>query len=172
MTNNIIPMANKVGLLAGMTFLAVLTGCMVESSSSYREHGHSTVVIEDDYDYYPGYETYYSRNRHEFIYRDGNTWVRRPEPRGVSANVLLVAPSVRLDFHDAPEKHHSTVIHSYPKTWKNPEVRHDARQEHPDIKAEHRDVPHEQPIPRDNTKKDNRPDNKQDDRKDDNKGTN
>jgi hypothetical protein len=105
----------------------------------------ATVVIQDDYDYYPAYETYYSRNRHEFVYREGNTWVRRPEPRGVAVSVLLAAPSVRLDFHDAPEQHHNSVVRSYPKNWAPPGKSRDAKD---DRKPEKKD------------------DNKRDDRKD------
>ena len=76
---------------------------------------------EDDYDYYPGYEVYYARNRHEYVYREGNAWVHRPQPPGVSANVLLAAPSVRVDFHDSPERHHDAVVRSYPKNWHQPD---------------------------------------------------
>lgn len=84
------------------------------------------VTFEDDYDYYPGYETYYSRSRREFVYRDGNAWVRRPEPRGISVGVLLAAPAVRMTFRDAPEKHHETVVRTYPKNWTPSQQRHKA----------------------------------------------
>ena len=186
-------------LLAGATFLAVLTGCMVDNSSGYQGHAQTTVTFEDDYDYYPGYETYYSRNRHEYVYREGNVWVRRPEPRGVSASVFLAAPSVRLDFHDSPEQHHRTVIQSYPKTWKRPEVNHATKPEQPAVRREQPEAkPEQQPANRNNDAKDVRqapqhrqpeanpnhpenqrengknehPDNKQDDKKDDDKGPN
>jgi hypothetical protein len=125
MKMNLLFTTDKAGIMAGATLLAALVGC-VPSASNQRSgnEGRSevqpqtTVVVQDDYDYYPGYETYYSRNRHEYVYRDGNAWVRRPEPRGVAVNVLLAAPSVRMDFHDSPEQHHNNVVRSYPKDWK------------------------------------------------------
>ena len=84
---------------------------------------------QDDYDYFPGYETYYSRNRREYVYRDNNAWVRRPMPRGVSADILMAAPSVRLDFHDSPERHHDNVLRSYPRDWKRPDVKVDEKKD-------------------------------------------
>jgi hypothetical protein len=171
MTNKIFLSAKTAGLLVGMTFLATLTGCMVEGGP--RGHVQTTVVFQDDYDYYPGYETYYSRNRREFVYLEGNAWVRRPEPRGVSVSVLLAAPSVRLDFHDAPEQHHRTVIQSYPRTWNGPSVNHNAGQVRPEVKTEHREVQQAQPATKKtNAKKDRQDDkdDKKDDRKDDDKG--
>jgi|SRR5664279_2802327 hypothetical protein len=119
--------ADKTVLIIGAALLAALTGCSVDGPnqrSGYREspavRGEATVVIQDDYDYYPAYETYYSRNRHEYVYREGNSWVRRPQPRGVAVNVLLAAPAVRVNFRDSPEKHHADVVRSYPKNWTQP----------------------------------------------------
>ncbi len=110
------------GLAAGALLPLILAGCVAGESArspGYRNSGaQATVVVQDDYDYYPGYEVYYSRNRHEYVYRDGNAWVRQPEPRGVAVNVLQASPSVRLDFHDAPERHHASVTQAYPKSWK------------------------------------------------------
>ena len=127
MKRSIFRSTDKAGLVVGTALLAALTGCLMGGSDQrggYRGspvvQAHVTVVIQDDYDYYPGYETYYSRNRHEYVYRDGNAWVRRSEPRGVAASVLLAAPSVRLDFHDAPDQHHSSVVQSYPRNWTPP----------------------------------------------------
>ena len=96
------------------------------------------VMIQDDYDYYPAYETYYSRNRHEYVYRDGDSWVRRSEPRGVTVETLFAAPSVRLDFHDSPEQHHNDVIRNYPKSWSRPDKKGDERAEHRDEKKTER----------------------------------
>ena len=76
-----------------------------------------TVVIQDDYVYYPGYEVYYSSNRHQYVYRDGGAWVTRSTPPRVSVDVLFASPSIRMDFHDAPERHHENMMRSYPKTW-------------------------------------------------------
>lgn len=144
-----------------MTFLTVLTGCFVGGSGGYRGHVQTTVAFEDDYDYYPTYETYYSRNRHEYVYLVDNVWVRRPEPRGVSVSVFLAAPSVRLDFRDAPENHHRTVIQSYPRTWRGPEGNHDARPHQPAIRTEHQEVRPAPPPQNRNTPKDVRTPGKQ-----------
>lgn len=120
--------ADKIGLIVVSTFLITLTGCMNERSTRYsgyhgnRSSGHMQVAVnfQDDYDYYPGYETYYSRNRREYVYRHNNRWVRQSEPSGVSLTVLLSSPSVRLDFHDSPERHHEQVTRSYPRNWTPP----------------------------------------------------
>ena len=104
-------------LVTATALLFVLTGCVTDDTGHTRVRGSAYVSFEDDYDYYPRYETYYSRNRREFVYRDGGQWVRRREPNGVSINVILATPSVRLDFRDSPERHHNDVIRSYPRDW-------------------------------------------------------
>jgi hypothetical protein len=106
--------------------LPLFTGCIVHEPRGYPEHQtvvvHPPIVIVDDYDYYPSYGVYYSRNRNEYVYLDGGRWVRRPEPRGVTVQVLLSTPMVRMGFRDAPEHHHSTVVQSYPKNWGHQET--------------------------------------------------
>jgi len=87
--------------------------------------------MSDDYVYYPGYEVYYSSNRHNYVYRDGRNWVTRPAPPRVSVDVLLASPSVQMDFHDAPAQHHSTMIKSYPKNWRPTAPAHEVRNEKP-----------------------------------------
>ena len=77
-----------------------------------------TFAAQDDYVYYPSYGVYYSSNRHQYAYVDGGAWVLRPQPRGVSVNVLLASPSVRMDFHDSPALHHAAIARQYPKSWK------------------------------------------------------
>jgi len=122
MNRNLSFLLAAAGLVAGTALLFLLTGCASEGSGRYygdrtSVRGQAVVSFEDDYDYYPRYETYYSRNRREFVYRDGGQWVRRREPSGVSINVILATPSVRLDFRDSPERHHNDVIRSYPRDW-------------------------------------------------------
>jgi hypothetical protein len=87
------------------------------------------VVMQDDYVYYPQYEVYYSSSRHQYGYRDGNAWAWRPEPAHVSLNVLLGSPSVRMEFHDSPERHHENVVRSYPHNWSPPGKGRDDRHE-------------------------------------------
>jgi hypothetical protein len=136
------------GLLAGAAFMTAFTGCDTDDTSRrgrYRDrdranvHGHASVAVyEDDYDYYPGYEVYYSRNRREYVYRDGRQWVRRPEPSGVSLDILLAAPSVRVDFRDSPERHHDSVVRSYPRNWKRQDDRKDRRSDDKDDRKDGR----------------------------------
>ena len=65
----------------------------------------------------PNYQVYYSSSRHQYAYLEGNAWVARPAPRGVSVNVLMASPSVKMDFHDSPANHHAAVVKQYPKNW-------------------------------------------------------
>jgi hypothetical protein len=147
MTKRIFRPADQAGLIAGTALLAaLLTACVIDGSNQSRGYrgssavqAQATLVIQDDYDYYPGYEIYYSRNRHEYVYLDGGAWVRRSEPRGITVNVLLAAPSVRVDFHDSPALHHSSVARSYPKNWTPPGKKPDAKDERrPDKKDDQR----------------------------------
>lgn len=78
----------------------------------------ASVGYSDDYVYYPAHETYYSSNRREYVYRNGNTWVRRPQPYGVTADVLIRTPNIRMDFHDSPEYHHDAIVKQYPRDWR------------------------------------------------------
>jgi len=100
-------------------FILTLCGCV-----GYVEPGRATVyasarvqVEQEDYVYYPAYQTYYGSRSHQYYYQEGSSWVVRSAPRGISANVLLAAPSVVMDFHDRPAAHHAQVVHAYPKTW-------------------------------------------------------
>jgi hypothetical protein len=121
----------RTGVVAGLavgTVLSLLsTGCVSESrgygrSSGRHESVQAQVVVtyQDDYDYYPDYEIYYSRNRREYVYRDGGSWIRRSQPQGITLDVLLATPSVRVDFHDEPEHHHDRVVKTYPRNWRPP----------------------------------------------------
>ena len=72
----------------------------------------------DDYVYYPDYEVYYSNTRRQYIYRDGRSWVSRPQPPRAWARDLPGSVSVHVDFHDAPERHHADIVKNYPKNWR------------------------------------------------------
>jgi hypothetical protein len=89
----------------------------VRPSSVQVEAG---IMVHDDYVYYPGYQVYYSSYRRQYIYLEGRSWVTRPAPPRVSADILFASPSVRLDFHDAPAAHHTMVVQTYPKHWTPP----------------------------------------------------
>jgi hypothetical protein len=124
----------------GVALLITLSGC-VGYVDGPRQHERvyaapSTVYVqadsgmEDDYVYYPGYQVYYSNHRHQYIYQEGHSWVTRPAPPRVSVDVLLTAPSVRLDFHDSPERHHSAVTRQYPRHWAPPGHERDQHENH------------------------------------------
>jgi hypothetical protein len=116
-----------IGLLLCTALLGTLTGCIGYVDRPRPENVYyaprevtPTIIVQDDYVYYPGYEVYYSSSRRQYAYRDGNAWVSRPAPRGVSVDVLLAAPSVRMAFHDSPEHHHAAVVQEYPRNWAPP----------------------------------------------------
>jgi hypothetical protein len=113
---------NKVGFVLCAALLGTLTGCVgyVDGPRTGVYVAPPVVVVQDDYIYYPGYQVYYSSSRHEYAYREGRTWVSRPAPRGVSVDVLVASPSVRMDFHDSPANHHAAVVKQYPKNWAPP----------------------------------------------------
>ena len=164
MKNPVHAIFSRAILVAGPVGLLLLSGCETDSPRSHRGYAshssvqiHGSVVIMDDYDYYPAYETYYSRNRREYVYLDGGTWVRRSQPLGVSIELLLAAPSVRLDFRDAPEQHHATVVRTYPKTWQRSDSnRHDQKDRKDDRKQEKKKSKSDKD--RDDDKHDNRKD--------------
>jgi hypothetical protein len=113
--------ANKVGLVLCAALLGTLTGCVgYVDGPRAGVYVAPPVVVQDDYVYYPAYQVYYSSSRHQYAYREGRTWVSRPAPRGVSVDVLMVSPSVRMDFHDSPANHHAAVVKQYPKNWAPP----------------------------------------------------
>jgi hypothetical protein len=121
---------SKTGFALGVALLGALTGCVSHGDAprSARVYApppppvyvESGVMVQDDYVYYPGYQVYYSSNRRQYIYLENRSWVSRPAPPRVSVNVLLASPSVRLDFHDSPAIHHTTVVRQYPKHWAPP----------------------------------------------------
>ena len=111
---------NKVGLALCIALLGTLTGCVgyVDRPAQGSVFVEPAFAVQDDYVYYPQYECYYSVSRHQYAYREGNAWVSRPAPRGVSENVLRASPSVKMNFHDSPAQHHAVVAKQYPKNWK------------------------------------------------------
>ena len=138
MIERILRTAGHTGLVSGAALLAALAGCSKSQSDTPYAGAPAataqsaapapttvvqvqpTVVLQDDYVYYPAYEVYYSSNRHDYRYRDGNAWVTRPAPPRISVDVLLASPSVRVDFHDAPERHHESIVRTYPRNWVPP----------------------------------------------------
>lgn len=87
-------------------------GVYAPPQSVYVESG---VAAQDDYVYFPDYQVYYSGYRHQYVYLDGRSWVSRPAPPHVSANVLFASPSVKVDFHDSPANHRAEMVRQFPK---------------------------------------------------------
>lgn len=115
---------SSLGLVCGTALAGALTGCIVGQPRSATVYAppppvyvEPEVVVQDDYIYYPDYQVYYSGSRHQYIYMDGRAWVSRSAPPRVSADVLFSSPSVRLDFHDSPSRHHAEIVRQYPQHW-------------------------------------------------------
>jgi len=110
---------NPAGFVLCAALLGTLTGCVgyVEGPSA-GVYVAPVVVVQDDYVYYPSYGVYYSQSRGEYAYQENGAWVNAPAPRGVSVDVLLASPSVKMNFHDSPANHHAAVVQQYPKNWK------------------------------------------------------
>jgi hypothetical protein len=115
---------NALGFGLSAALLTLLNGCVgyVDGPRAgvYVAPAETSVAVEDDYVYYPGYDVYYNSSRHQYAYMEGGAWVSRPAPRGVSVDVLLASPSVRMDFHDSPVNHHAEMVKKYPKNWSPP----------------------------------------------------
>ncbi len=111
--------SRNAGLAFGAAAIMSLTGCVayVDEPRGEIDAGPPVFVEQDDYVYYPSYGVYYSNSRHEYAYQERGAWVSRPEPRGVSVDVLLASPSVRMDFHDSPANHHAAIARQYPRNW-------------------------------------------------------
>jgi hypothetical protein len=124
----ILTTAGRAGFGSAAALLLALTGCADNNlnrpaqGSVYVEPPplSSVFVVQDEYVYYPTYQVYYSNNRHQYTYREGNAWVARPAPAGVPLKVLQASPSVKMDFHDSPENHYAAMVQKYPKNWSSP----------------------------------------------------
>ncbi len=122
---------SKIGFVCvlGTALAGTLAGCIGYVDGPRHEQVYAqpppayvetALFVQDDYVYYPGYQVYYSGRTRQYVYQEGRSWVTRPAPPRVSADVLLASPSVSVDFHDAPAAHHATVVKAYPKNWTPP----------------------------------------------------
>ena len=134
---------NKVGFVLG----AVLLAALVNGVDSADAQGIGititppvvvvappvvvapAVVVQDDYVYYPTYGIYFNSGRQQYAYLENGAWVLAPAPQGVSVEVLRASPSVDMDWHDSPEKHHAEMLQRYPKDWKSSVEHHDQKDE-------------------------------------------
>jgi uncharacterized protein YijF (DUF1287 family) len=85
--------------------------------------------VQDDYVYYPNYGVYYDSQRHQYTYLEGGAWIWAPAPNGVSVDVLLASPSVKMDWHDSPANHHKEMLQKYPKNWKPSDAHQDRKED-------------------------------------------
>ena len=139
---------SSIGFVVGATLLGTLTGCVgyvgePRYAAVYAPpppvYMEPEAVVQDDYVYYPEYQVYYSGSRHQYVYLDGRSWVSRASPPRVSAGVLFASPSVRLNFHDSPSRHHAQVVRQYPKNWAPSNSGHGNHGGHGDAKRKGRD---------------------------------
>lgn len=142
---------NKIGFVLGAVLLAALTefagnadaqgvGITVQAPAVVVATPvvvAPVVVVQDDYIYYPSYGVYYNSHRHQYAYLEAGAWVFAPAPQGVSVEVLLASPSVRMDWHDSPEHHHAEMVQRYPKNWKHAEEHQDQQEHSKDAAHDH-----------------------------------
>jgi hypothetical protein len=95
------------------------------------------VVIPENYVYYPNYGIYYNSRRHQYMYLKGDVWVTQPAPEGVTVEVLMASPSVDMDFHDSPERHHAEMLKKYPHDWKPSGAHQDQKDDRHDGAPDH-----------------------------------
>jgi hypothetical protein len=115
--------SGKAGVILNTVLLMALTGWVSDANGQSIQITvpapvvvvSPVVVAQDNYVYYPNYAVYYNTSRHQYAYMDGGAWVLRPAPMGVSADVLLASPSVKMDFHDSPAKHHAAMAKKFPR---------------------------------------------------------
>jgi hypothetical protein len=106
--------------------LGTLTACVVQpvDSSGYVAPApvqvETTVGVEGGLVYYPNYEVYYDPSARAYWYNRGGNWVNGSAPAGISVDVLVHSPSVRMNFRDSPANHHGEVIRQYPRDWQPP----------------------------------------------------
>lgn len=131
---------NSAGLATCVALLGTLTGCVgYVDGPSAGVYVAPAVVVQDDYVYYPNYGVYYSTSRGQYAYQEGGAWVNAPTPRGVSVDVLLASPSVKMNFHDSPANHHAAVVQQYPKNWKPSASKPDRKETQNDNKSGNHD---------------------------------
>jgi hypothetical protein len=75
------------------------------------------VVVVDDYYYYPEFGIYFGARSHNWYYRDGGRWIHAARPPGYRLSEIHRSPSVHMEFHDGPERHHADVVRQYPRNW-------------------------------------------------------
>ena len=105
-------------VLLGSGLLLSFSGCATTSEPEYAYYQEPIRVAQPDlYVYYPAYEVYYNSSRGTYVYYDSGAWVTRRDLPRRWAHDLRRSPSVYLDFHDAPQRHHAEIARHYPRNW-------------------------------------------------------
>ncbi len=113
-----------------LMLFGVLAGCIVEPVGGQTYIAPAPVVVQADVGiegglvYYPDYEVYYDPGLRAYWYNRGGVWVTGGAPAGISVDVLLRSPSVRMGFRDSPANHHAEIARRYPHGWKPAERDH------------------------------------------------
>jgi hypothetical protein len=134
---------NRAGFVWGAVLLAALAG-----GASYADAQPVLItvsppvvvapaVVSENYVYYPNYGIYYNSHRHQYLYLKGDVWMTQPAPEGVTAEVLMASPSVDMDFHDSPERHHAEMLKKYPRDWKPSNMHQDHKEDRHDAAPDH-----------------------------------
>ena len=98
------------GLLSA-ALVGMLVGCAGTANRSSHQVGGATPpppahvqsaagVLQADYILYPAYRVYHSPRQRHVVFLEGNSWVTRDKPSGVSTAVLLASPSVSSGSQD------------------------------------------------------------------------
>jgi len=130
MVGKTFPGAKQAGLALGVLLLLATAGCS-DSPAWGGWSNHPTLArlqasrgVQRNWVYYPTYETYYSSNYQEYVYRltffSGQTaWVTSAEPMApVTPEMLQATPAVDMQFHDSPSSHHAEIAKAFPKDWR------------------------------------------------------
>jgi hypothetical protein len=122
--SKISPLPILAGFAAAAMLLVLPTGCttVVDApvAANAMPAANTIFTIDGDYDYFPGYNAYYNRDNHQYVFLEGGYWVSRPAPYGVATNVLRASPSVRMEFRDSPASHNAEMVRKYPHNWVPP----------------------------------------------------
>ena len=136
---------SRIRVVIGAVLAGVLTGCVGYVEPRYQDTRYAPPqpvyvqpeLVQDDYVYYPSHQVYYSGRSRQYVYLEGRSWVSRPTPPHITAEVLFASPSVRVDFRGSPAPYHARYVERYPRNWTPPNWQQ-RRQERPDERRERR----------------------------------
>jgi len=136
--------SKQAGFVLGAALLAALTeGTSSADAQNIGITVRPPVVVVvpaanvENYVYYPSYGVYYNSRRHRYMFLKGDVWVTQAAPEGVTAEVLMASPSVDMDFHDSPERHHAEMLKKYPRDWKPAGGHQDPKDDRHDSASDH-----------------------------------